>query len=522
MTKIGCDPAQVEALGDRFTAASKAIDGTVEGVSRMLSGLPWYGDDADWLQQTWRQQTEPVFDSIADRMRKMSAGLRKQAADQREVSKTLISLGAPGGTETVGDGQCLTNEAERQLLEELLSKSPVEQRRFWDRLTDDERRRLLKEYPDLILQMRGLPDAVYAAARTSFARNQDLEISQSDASLVIQGNVLWVDFGVEGGGSIKRTSDPDFPYEVELYLEGKVGAGIGENGAVGITGGVHQTYEFKTKAEAEAFLKELKDAIIPSVGEGIWEFPQFLDGGVGGDIVKDTLDYLGDHKDNLSTSVANLGVYGGLKLDLAGAEVEIEGSGGFTRDLKNGTNGAYVDLHLEGELELGELELSGQTDVAMKFELDKNNSPSSLEIELSGDFGGEFLDMEGGGAIESKGVDVGVLEVDSETRSGVEGRTKLEIDMTEPHNQELARTLIESGPTSAAGRQALQSLYNSATVTVQSGVFVENTTTGELDFKAASVEIEGKTSEHQTTGSWVKPPGGSFYSISNKELSGGK
>lgn len=515
MAMVGCDPDELKKLADLFGSTGISIN-TIDGeTTATIRELEWFGGDADFVRSRWRNAVEPEFERITNSFRKLEEALRANAEAQIEVSKWLNLTGAAGGTNTFfPPGQCLTPQAEKELLEKFLQLSPEEQRKLWDSLSESERQKLIAAYPEHVLRMKGLPDSVYQLARISFARNQDIEISRSDASIAVEGNVLWVDFGIEGSGSIKHTSNPEFPYEVTLTLDGKVGATVGNTGAVGATGGVEQTYKFKTREEAEAFLQGLKDELIPTAGEGFKESLQFWNGGVAGDAATDAKRYLDGFADHRTANEVHVGAYGSAELKFPGGEVEIEGSGGFAYDLDSNTRSAYLDMHASGEVELGAFEVSGEVEMSMKMSLDENNHPTTLEIDLSGQMGGEFLDVDG--------VDVGVAEAELESRSGVEGRAHLEVDMGNSRNQELVRQLIASGgPSSPAGQAALAQLCDNSTMVMQTAAYAETTATVGVDLKAASFEVEGSSSKHLTTSTFVKPPGSTFYSVSNKELTGG-
>ncbi|MGY1814925.1 alpha/beta hydrolase [Blastococcus sp. SYSU D00820] len=125
---------------------------SVQGVVRSaLLSVSWRGHDADAFQQVWEQRHGPVLSAAAAGLYEVSQRLESEAAEQVAASESDGRGGpaGPGGT-SAGPGPGRPPSG----------GSPADNAAWWGSLSPMDRAQLLRDHPEWLGRLDGLPAAV--------------------------------------------------------------------------------------------------------------------------------------------------------------------------------------------------------------------------------------------------------------------------------------------------------------------------------------------------------------------------
>lgn len=88
MAIVGCDPDGMDRLSDRVNAVSRSLTNLCDDVSERINRLPWRGDDAAMLQESWRTRGRDSTANAVTLLDSISETLKSNSSDQREASKS--------------------------------------------------------------------------------------------------------------------------------------------------------------------------------------------------------------------------------------------------------------------------------------------------------------------------------------------------------------------------------------------------------------------------------------------------
>lgn len=88
---VGADPAELDALGVRMTAAADRLESIRTGIGALLAHSHWHGRDADQFRHAWHHQLAPRLHNAATMTRAGATTVCANARQQREAS----GLGGP-------------------------------------------------------------------------------------------------------------------------------------------------------------------------------------------------------------------------------------------------------------------------------------------------------------------------------------------------------------------------------------------------------------------------------------------
>jgi hypothetical protein len=404
-------------------------------------------------------------------------------------------------------------------LREMSEKPDAAQLAWWTSLTPQQRAALAAKDPGALFGLDGLPAQVRADARTAYVDSvrDDIEVRSHEDELKGELEIAWVHLGVEGSAKIIQLADGT--YEVDLALNGEIGAKVGEGakGEVGIGGGVAQSYVFTSQQEAEDFVHGLYDKLTPDVNLSLLAGP----GAVMADTVADVVSYLDDHHDQRTSFEGQLELQGNVDLELGAFDVNLSGEAGAKYDFDTKETTVFAKAAFEGELKLpstgdgatGSYTLNADLEASVKFDDDGKIT----QVELKGAVGGEanvgleqFLN-----GTTPKSANPESLSLSA--GGGAEVKFDAKLDMQDPIVQQKAAALLNAmGSPGGISLTDLQGLMKESELQVQ--VDATSVDSDKWDIGIASLEISGTTSQNVVT--WVKPPGGDFTFVTPSELTG--
>lgn len=98
MSRLGADPLQMEQLADVFDRESRSLRRSVLEINYLLRFTFWLGGRSDQFNAAWQQRDRRAMDRAAEQLAGLAGDLRRQAAQQVEVSSgaSLRPFTAPG------------------------------------------------------------------------------------------------------------------------------------------------------------------------------------------------------------------------------------------------------------------------------------------------------------------------------------------------------------------------------------------------------------------------------------------
>lgn len=213
-------------------------------------------------------------------------------------------------------------------------KDPSSRPPSWDDFSPHEQDLILKEDPDFLLTLNGVPADVRKQAWEDYYQEVegDIAVIGLEVNVEIEVDVAWVEISVSLEG--RTTVYSDGRCVLELEVSGEVGAELGDLVEAGVEAGYLLVYEFSSPAEMAAFLAKLQGmAIMPGAAA------LFL-----------------HNSDNLTSQIATVGLYVEIDIEVPGVPdlgAEFGIGGGVGRDFKTDEWIFYVDAQLELEMGSG-------------------------------------------------------------------------------------------------------------------------------------------------------------------------
>ncbi|KQR23906.1 hypothetical protein ASF79_01260 [Agreia sp. Leaf335] len=191
---VGADVAELRAFAKLVDTASRQLDDTAIGLTATLTGTPWLGPDGSEFTSRWNSQHKPVLTRASGSLQGLVAILVKNADDQQATSSdagggTGGAHGSGGegagghsgelGGKSVDDLSDMSADKLRDLAEKY-SKDPDAAHAWWESLTPAEQARLIKDAPELVGGLDGVPALDRVDANANIAGDQ---IDANDARI---------------------------------------------------------------------------------------------------------------------------------------------------------------------------------------------------------------------------------------------------------------------------------------------------------------------------------------------------
>lgn len=533
MGQLGADTAEVDRLAGTFETTATRLVSAETTITALVKSVQWDGPDSVAFRGTWNGSMRAQIATVSERLHGLGKNLRIQSDQQRKASEaaggTVTATPAPvptpqqppqGPGPLTPNDQRMLDEAARQWasgagrleVRKVATLSPQEQADWWNGLSPEQRAAIALSDPGALAGLEGLPPDVIATARAAYLDtvSDGIELSSTEDKIKAELDVWLVHLGAEGSAKVSQMADGS--YQVEIGLDGEIGAKLGEKGAkgtVGIGGGVSQTYSFDSKEDAEKFVAGLYDEIIPHIG---WS-------------PSDVVDYLGSYSDNRTAFEGELRLQGEVELEVGAWEVKISGEAGARYDFDSKDTTVFVGSEISGEFALpsvapvdgsgdtGSVSVSANVEASLTF--DENGNVSA--INFSGTVGAESsagVEQFFGG---TNALSKAPQQMTAAVNGGAEVSFNASLDMTDPIVQQRAAEIINQMGNGGVSLEQLQALMEESEVSMQ--VNVTNTASSGVDIAVASVEVSKTKSANAAT--FVKPPGGDITYVNPDEWDDG-
>lgn len=486
---VGADPDALAAAAAELRRAAEEIDAQARTLPAALQAIWWVGQAASRFAQAVTAQHCPGLLSTADFLRRAADELSRQALEQRDASKA-------NGVGLASDPKPrVPQDLEAKVLE-MRHASEVTQQQWWAGLTDEERALLLKALPGELTALKGLPSDVQRQAQENHFSTIAGQVKTNSDSMVASLGATIKIVKVEGGFEAEQVTFADGTVELTLVLI--AGAGVSVEVAEALAkAGAGGTFTFKSQKEADAFLKGLKDEVVPQGAEVLLAVAP---GAMAGDAAGDAMRYLGRYADHLKSVQMTQSAEGSVKIPTVG-EAGIGTGVTLTVDGPAGSEGGFTleaNRKVHARVHAGMFGTSRTADVAASLRVE-TGQPKTLSFDFA----------------TEDGISAGLFD-GMEVNSGITGSatTRVEYDLTDPQ-------IAAAVPTAVAALQrgdvegavaALAGAQDRALVIVQANL--GSTLTTGVDAGVAEGKVTATSSTNVAT--FVKPPGGSFYQADTK------
>lgn len=231
------------AIAKTLTGEQEAPGGTVHGSGRLPLEPPGWGENADSPFKPLNPNAEKA-QAIAD---SIARTVRSAVEIDGRYARTLDKLKAAKGLDVTqamlkdvfSDTDAVRTAADRYLDKGVpQSKSPAENKAWWDALTDEQRQEYLKIAPDLVGSLDGVPAVARDEANRNYlpvlidslaGQDSDAARTKLDALRMIEDRVnkpshppmFLLGIGDEGNGrAIVAYGNPDTSRNVSAYVPG--------------------------------------------------------------------------------------------------------------------------------------------------------------------------------------------------------------------------------------------------------------------------------------------------------------
>ncbi|WP_285243763.1 hypothetical protein [Pseudarthrobacter sp. fls2-241-R2A-127] len=509
MTFYGADISQLRALAKAADQAASLLSSRAGTLHSQIQSAPWKGRDGERFRQEWSGSHRPSLDKVVASLRENSKILMRQADEQEKASTAgsggsgtstwdrLTSLAAQAREWLKEKGEAAKAAAEhRQELETALDRmvnaSPEEQAKWWDSLSEADRKYLIEGAgsngpfaEDLMRMDGGIPAAAQELAKHHLQElaKADIPIYSETGKASIEARVAWVHGGAEVGTEVVENADGS----ATMKVYGNMGLGVNDtSGTAGatLTGEVSREYKFATVEEAMAARAQMyKDLPPDSIGD-----IKDVAGNPPGYIL-DRINHAAS--DNGSTGQTDK-AKGTFSLEASGESGTASGSAkldlAYERNLTDGTSTASGEVSAQGKLNLDGRVFEASGKGGLQVNMDKSNNIDSVSVSMDGTVAQ--------GATE--GVDAKAAKFDSTVTAGTQGTVKIDVDYS-PENRPVIDSYLRNvalGDEAGAARDAAK-LYEAGSATVQVNSVV--TAKNEAGFDVKLGEVEVKTENQSTT-----------------------
>lgn len=317
-------------------------------------------------------------------------------------------------------------------------------------------------------------------------------------------------FGVSVGGDIKAqiTELRDGTTKVELTLSGRLAAtagrrAAGAEGQLGAEGESVRELTFASRAEADRFLADLRDSVLPTSEEVLRA------GGspilVGADAAGDAQAVLDHYKDRVTGSRTTQRAYVRGLLDVeagpAGLGVDARLALSETIDTKAGTT-AY-GFELDGALDVDGGVAQGDGETQIRSSIETRDGRATRLVITS-----DSRVLGGADALAARGISVDAAQVNVQT--GIREQITVSVNLNDPANAALAREFLgEAATHDPVGiARSIGRLQDAGQVVVQySGA---GRAEGAVSLPARIVEARMGTDVSQVIATQIKEPYGTL------------
>ena len=343
--------------------------------------------------------------------------------------------------------------------------------------------------PDFFLtQVKGAPSEKYRIALDQWVEDAVNRTPIYTSTLVasIEVKVLWAEMGAEL--SFQEDQYPDGRVQLTFSISAKIGAAMkGVDVSAGIEGGFLLMHEFDSRAQADAFLKSLREKIITVD-------PDFV--GAAG--------LLGDSS-SLERGVVSVGLYASAKFESpkwAGIEAAASVRVGYARDFVSDQNimyfGGNAQIGLDADVGGKDIEAK----IAVGFDGEQrwsDNGDSYVDLKFS-------LTVSAGTQLDQ----IKALFPGLDVRAGSQVLIRSYLELDDPGAIRAWENLLDPFD----GSLDLGDFLDRSDLTVQTSSLAEiELLDVDVDAGVASIDIESRATERQTDRLWVRPPGREFLEV---------
>ena len=291
MTFYGADVSQLRALAKAADQAAAQLSSRAGALQGQLQSVGWKGADGERFRQEWSSSHRPGLEKVVASLRENSRLLLQHADEQEKASST--SGGGAGAwdriTSLAGQARDWLQEraaaaaqvAERHRdlesgLDRMLDAGPEEQAKWWNSLSDADRRYLIEgegeDGPfaqDLMRMDGGIPASAQQLAKEHLQdlARADIPVYSETGKASIEARVAWVHGGAEVGTEVVENADGS----ATMKVYGNMGLGVNDtSGTAGVTlsGEVSREYTFGSVEEAKAARAQMfRDLPPDSIGD---------------------------------------------------------------------------------------------------------------------------------------------------------------------------------------------------------------------------------------------------------------
>ncbi|MDQ1246910.1 MAG: hypothetical protein QG597_1278, partial [Actinomycetota bacterium] len=164
---VGADVESLERLADEMGRAARRLDDVRDRLTTSVRSATWVGAEAEAFRRSWNAHHSHVMLSAGACLRSAETELRRQAVEQADASAADAGPGAAAmagllaamavATGVGSPGHSNYTGAWTSFLASQPPPSPQEVAKRWAAMTADEQSELMREHPDLIRNLDGIP-----------------------------------------------------------------------------------------------------------------------------------------------------------------------------------------------------------------------------------------------------------------------------------------------------------------------------------------------------------------------------
>ncbi len=522
MTAVGANIDELRGLAKKMKDAADRLQTAKGALGTTISqtvGNTWQGSDAFSMQDVWTSQLSVTLQSAADTLSKQSGVLGKNADDQETTSNELG--GAGGGAASVGThvrNQQVTNTLSNYYAQRdrLLNASPAEVDAWWNGLTEQQRQDLKDNIPGELTRLKGSA-ATNKEINDAYTAYQLSNTEKSSGSVDIHIKIAAFEVLEIGGGVNGAVTEyADGHTIVSFSMDGSLGAtAMGEADVKGtVTYG--REYTFATRAEADAFLADMKKTALDiNVREGVKLLvapPAFVID-QGGDMA----DHLKKYDDKLTSTKWSGKLSAELDLKVPGdSENKLTIGAGVEVSHDTTTGDTSVEVSANGAAK--SVFASGNAEAKVKVTADNNGvmRTATFEFSIAGATGpalektfNKFTGGIGDGSNPIKIEKIG--EQSASSQRGLKATGTSTLDLTDPAQAKLMADYTKAVASNDIAGQgiAMKQIFQKSEVAIT--IQTTESTSIEKEYLGNGGNI---TVEHaQTQAAWTKPPSGGWKPV---------
>jgi hypothetical protein len=495
-TAWGADVEALRLLSKDLHQWAAEFSESMAQLNTSIERIDWFGLDADQFRERTKKHQLGPHTVLVRALSDAGSKLKTNADDQDAVSNDSVQL--PNWildpvrrfVDSLEERKEWRDSFANQL-PSLRDASPEAVQAWWNSLSDDQRAYYLKYENERLLSIRNLGADLRSEVEASYrlAQASKLPVASHTESLKVEVDVFSLHLGA--GAHSTMTGFADGHYEVEVGLEGEIGAQLGQgSGTLALKGGLAWTYSFKSKAEAERFLEGLKNQFTEIDRSDVKSAIVAQGAGLVAAQVADIKRYL-DGFDR-TKNVGEVAIEGGVDVSIPGGpKINLKGEIGVSRDFEKNPPSTTVHAQVSAGVTGTVLPVSGDAKLGVEMDLDENGSPTSFSISavVSGNATGQLKELMNTFAPGDSNSNL------PEGVSGFRASVSANIDPRDPALQPLIKQYIEAlGNNDPVGQSAaLSQIVRAAEVRVS--VSATSSDSKSYDVKVGEVMIESNSSQ---------------------------